>query len=141
MIRLADLLQVEATSAVRKGTSEMDLEIVLLSEVRQRKSYTDDVAYMLNLKNWFRVQLPVLYSNFPLASYFTHGNVYVSMVLSQFIPSSRSFPPLCPKSVLYFASVFLPCKQVHQYHFSRFHMYALIYDICFSLSDFTLYRL
>ena len=72
--------------------------------------------------------------------YFTHGNVYVSMVLSQFIPSSRSFPPLCPKSVLYFASVFLPCKQVHQYHFSRFHMYALIYDICFSLSDFTLYN-
>ena len=82
MIRLADLLQVEATSAVRKGTSEMDLEIVLLSEVRQRKSYTDDVAYMLNLKNWFRVQLPVLYSNFPLAIYFTHGNGYVSMLFS-----------------------------------------------------------
>ena len=50
MIWLADLLQVAATSAVRKGTSEMDLEIVLLSEVRQKKSYTDDVAYMLNLK-------------------------------------------------------------------------------------------
>ena len=50
VIWLADLLQVAATSAVRKGTSEMDLEIVLLSEVRQKKSYTDDVAYMLNLK-------------------------------------------------------------------------------------------
>ena len=50
MIWLADLLQVAATSAVRTGTSEMDLEIVLLSEVRQKKSYTDDVAYMLNLK-------------------------------------------------------------------------------------------
>ena len=34
VIWLADLLQVAATSAVRKGTSKMDLEIVLLSEVR-----------------------------------------------------------------------------------------------------------
>ena len=24
---------------------------------------------------------------------------------------------------------------VHLYHFSRFHIYALIYHICFSLSD------
>ena len=32
-------------------------------------------------------------------------------------------------------SQFLPCKPVHLYHFSRFHVYALIYDICFSLSD------
>ena len=23
----------------------------------------------------------------------------------------------------------------HTYHFSKFHIYALIYDICFSLSD------
>ena len=35
-------------------------------------------------------------------------------------------------------SLFLPCKWVHLYHFSRFHTYALIYDIYFSLSDFTL---
>ena len=33
------------------------------------------------------------------------------------------------------ASPLLLCKQVHQYHFSRFHVYALIYDICFSLSE------
>ena len=32
-------------------------------------------------------------------------------------------------------SLFLPCKPVQLYHFSRFHIYALIYDICFSLSD------
>ena len=32
-------------------------------------------------------------------------------------------------------SQFLPCKPVHLYHFSRFHIYALICDICFSLSD------
>ena len=34
-----------------------------------------------------------------------------------------------------FVCLFLPCKPVHLYHFSRFHIYALIYDICFSLSD------
>ena len=32
-------------------------------------------------------------------------------------------------------SLFLPCKWVCQYHFSSFHTYALIDDICFSLSD------
>ena len=30
-------------------------------------------------------------------------------------------------------SLFLPCKPVHLYHFSRFHIYMLIYDICFPL--------
>ena len=28
-------------------------------------------------------------------------------------------------------SLFLPCKTVHLYHFPRFHIYALIYNICF----------
>ena len=32
----------------------------------------------------------LLYSNFPLASYFTYGNVYVSMLLSQLVPPSPS---------------------------------------------------
>ena len=32
-------------------------------------------------------------------------------------------------------SLYLPCKPVHLYHFSRFYIYVLIYDICFSLSD------
>ena len=51
-------------------------------------------------------------------------------------PNPHCFPPmvsirLSSTSV----SLFLPCKAVHLYHFSRFHIYALIYDICFSLSD------
>ena len=29
----------------------------------------------------------------------------------------------------------LALQNDHLYHFSRFHIYALIYDICFSLSD------
>ena len=29
-------------------------------------------------------------------------------------------------------SLYLPYKQVHQYHFSRFHIYVSIFNICFS---------
>ena len=51
-------------------------------------------------------------------------------------PTPRRFPPLV--SIRLFStsvSQLLPCKLVRLYHFSRFHIYALIYDICFSLSD------
>ena len=57
--------------------------------------------------------------------------------ISQFIPQPHpNFPPLM--SIHLFStpvSLFLPCKLVNLYHFSRFHIHALIYDICFSLSD------
>ena len=84
-------------------------------------------------------ELPVLCSSFPLAICFTYGNVYISLQLSRFIPPSLS--PTGSISLFFMSkSLFLPCKQVDQYHFSRFHIYALIYNICFSLSDFTLYN-
>ena len=70
-------------------------------------------------------QLPTIYS--------THCSVYISDPISQFIPtSSSSLVSVCsfPTSV----SLFRPCKEVHQYYFSRFHIYAFIYDTCFSLS-------
>ena len=61
----------------------------------------------------------------------------MSIPISQFItPPPHHFPPLV--SIRLFStsvSLFLPCKPVHLYHFSRFHIYALIYDSCFSLSD------
>ena len=53
---------------------------------------------------------------------------------SLFIPPSL-FPAVYTKSVPYVCILFLPCKQVHQYHFSRLHIYALIYDISFCLFD------
>ena len=81
-----------------------------------------------------------LYNRFSLVIYFIHISVYMSIPISQFIPPpphpSRRIPPLV--SIHLFStsvSLFLPCKLVHLYQFSRFHIYALIYDICFSLSD------
>ena len=38
-------------------------------------------------------------------------------------------------------SPLLPHKQVHQYHLSRVHIYALIDDIYFSLSDISLHTI
>ena len=68
------------------------------------------------------------------------SSVYMSIPITQFSttpsPPHRIFPPLvsiclCSTSV----SQLLPCKLAHLYQFSRFHISALIYDICFSLSD------
>ena len=55
-----------------------------------------------------RADLPVLFSSFPLAIYFTFGSVYISVLLSHFVPAS----PSCPVSWSPFstsASLFLPC--------------------------------
>ena len=83
-----------------------------------------------------------LYSMFLLVIYFINISVHMSIPISQFIPPPpqprppHHFPPLV--SIHLFStseSQFLPCKLVHLYHFSRFHIYTIIYDICFSLSD------
>ena len=92
--------------------------------------------YFLN----FRILFIYLYSWFLLVTHFTHISIYMSIPISQFItapqPTPCHFPTLV--SIHLFStsvSLFLPCKLVHLYHFSRFHIYALIYDICFSFSD------
>ena len=79
-------------------------------------------------------EFPVLYSRFSLFIYFIHISVCMLVPISQFIPPCLS--PLV-SICLFFTSVslFLPCKPVHLYHFSRFHKYLLICSICFSLSD------
>ena len=49
-----------------------------------------------------------------------------------------SFPHYVPKSVVY-ACVSLPALQIgYQYHFSRFYIHVLIYNISFSLPDLLL---
>ena len=76
-----------------------------------------------------------LYSRFLLVPFYTYQSQ--SPISSHHHhPSPTTFPPLV--SIRLFStsvSQFLPCKLVHLYYFSRFHIYALIYDICFSLSD------
>ena len=73
-----------------------------------------------------------VYSRFLLVIYFIH------ICQSQSPNSShppRPFPPLV--SIHLFCTsvaLFLPCKPVHLHHFSRFHIYVLIYNF-FSLSD------
>ena len=77
---------------------------------------------------------------FLLGISFIHISVHMSIPIAQFStqpsPPHRSFPPLvsiCPFSTS--VSQLLPCKLAHLYHFSTFHIHALTYDICFSLSD------
>ena len=71
---------------------------------------------------------------------FIHISVYMSIPIAQVStppsPPHRSFPPLV--SICLFStsvSQLLPCKPARLYHFSRFHIHVLIYNICFSLSD------
>ena len=56
------------------------------------------------------------------------------VLFSQFVPLSSS-PSVSTDRFSVSESLFLSCKEVHQYHFSRLHTYVLIYDICCSLSD------
>ena len=88
---------------------------------------------LVSTVQWSEVKFPVLY-RFSLVMYFIYISVYMSIPISQFIPH-----PLSPLGSIHLfsmsLSVFLPCKQVHLYHLSRSHIYALIYDIYISLSD------
>ena len=70
-------------------------------------------------------------SRFPLASCFTDGSVYMSTLISQFIPPS----PLCV-TYLFSMSVSVPALEMGSsvpfFFFFRLHLYVLIHDICFS---------
>ena len=43
-------------------------------------------SHSYRLSQSTRIELPASYSKFPLAIYFTYGDVYVSVLLFQFIP-------------------------------------------------------
>ena len=65
-----------------------------------------------------------------------HMVMYVSMLFSPYLPHSPSSPTSCVhKSILNVCISIAALQIVHQYHLSRFHIYALVYGICFSLSD------
>ena len=67
-------------------------------------------------------------------SYFTFGSIHMSMLLS--LCPSFPLPLHVLKSILY-VYVFIPVLPLHSSvpFFFRFHIYALAYGICFSLSD------
>lgn len=74
---------------------------------------------------------PVLYGRSPPAACRTRGRVSISLLRSRLVSPSlaASTGPLSTS-----ASPALPCKQLPQCCFSRFHICALIYHICLSLS-------
>ena len=60
-----------------------------------------------------------------------HGSVYATLSIHPTLSFSSCVHSPFSTSV----SLFLPCKYIFQFNFSRFHIYALIYYICFSFSD------
>ena len=90
-----------------------------------------------------RADLPVLCSFFPLAIYFTLGSMYVSMLLSHFIPAYPSPPTHVLKSILYIC-IFIPVLSLGSsesfFFFGKFHIDVLAYGIGFLfLTYLTLY--
>ena len=74
----------------------------------------------------------VLGGSFSLAICCTHGSTYMSVKLFHFSPPSPSpHAQVSVSSSSTSVSLFLPCAKVHQNHFSRSHIYSLIYNIFF----------
>ena len=80
----------------------MSCQFLLYNEVNQLYVYRHSPALDLppppippiEVITEHRAELPVLYSRFPLAIYFTYGSVFMSDLISHFIPPYPS--PLCP---------------------------------------------
>ena len=73
-----------------------------------------------------RAELPgLLYNSFPLALYFTHSSVYRPTPVPQLVPPFPS-PAVSTCAFSRSVSLFMPWKQVHLYHFSRFCIYVLL---------------
>ena len=74
---------------------------------------------------------PCAFPRFPLASSFTPGSVYMSVLISLFIPPAS---PCDVHMSLLDTCISIPALQIgSSVPFSRFHIYTLIYFICFSL--------
>ena len=128
-----DILLVFLAYSRKASFFRSNLTVLFRVEIRMQQEWS---TYRLFFFFW--ILFYFLYSRFLLVIHFIHISVYMSVTISQFIPPPppRRFPPLV--SICLFStsvSQFLPCRPVHLYHFSRFHIYVLIHDICFTLSD------
>ena len=97
----------------------ISLQCLAVSAVHQRKSTIIMYVYPLpaipSLQG-IAARQAVLYSSFALVNCFIFGSVYMAMLLSQFVMAS--LPPTVSMSLFSTsASLFLLCKQVHQYYF------------------------
>ena len=75
----------------------------------------------------------MLYSRFSLVNYFIHSSVCMLIPISQFIP--LSLPCLVSRTLFCITISISVLQKGHLYHFSRSHMKAILYDICFSVAD------
>ena len=83
-----------------------------------------------------RADLPVLCSCFPLAIYFTFSSVYMSVLLSHFIPAYTPPSPYPQVHYLHLCLSSCPATRfIRTIFFFRFYIYVLAYSICCSLSD------
>ena len=74
-------------------------------------------------------------SKCPLAI-FSHVHVMVMYMFQCYsLKSSQPFPTVSNNLFITSVSPLLPCQWDHQYYLSRFHIYALICDICFFLYE------
>ena len=154
-------LQIQVTLLVKvsdsKNISEVSSDLVAIYRESIRRGLFNITfiiisryvcAWLFPTKECMQCKVFLFVLNFIIFIFYTAGSYQLSILYklvytcqSQSPSSSHHspcsyFPPLV--SIHLFStsvSLFLPCKPVHLYHFSRFHIYALTYDICFSLSD------
>ena len=122
---------------LKLGYSSFTLPVLLSSKVNQSyKSISPLFPGFISHLGHHRApkDFSVLYRKFSLVLCFINRSVYMSITFFQFTP-----PPHFPVvSVCVFptcVSLFLLCKWDRLYHFSKFHVYVLIYDICLFFSD------
>ena len=113
------------TSSLQYKCFTMLCQFLLYNKVNQLYVYIyPHIPSLLSLPSTFPIpslqvitehpaDLPVLCSSFPLAIHFTFGSVYMSMLLSHFIPVPPPIPSPCPQ-------VCSLCLHLYSYPATRF---------------------
>ena len=81
-----------------------------------------------------QTELPVLYSMFPLAICFTHGSVFTSNLIFQFVPPS--LPLLCPH--VHSLHLCLYCYPTNRFIYTIFYIASICVNIRYLFFSFWL---